>query len=174
MGGTLKHTADGFESHIAANHIGHHLLCRLLLPQLQRQARPRSAAAYAQAALAGARAAQGPAGVQAWPCRLIVLSSVAHEWGDKWLDLDDLHFSGRKYHDMGAYAQSKLANLLFVRELTTRCASLLGCQGCGSRKQRATHHLCCAGCRAATCWCSLSTQVCPRRRPLCCHHANAL
>ena len=51
-----------------------------------------------------------------------MLSSVAHEWGQKWLDLDDLHFAHRKYHDMGAYAQSKLANLLFVKELSGRYA----------------------------------------------------
>lgn len=49
-----------------------------------------------------------------------MLSSVAHEWGHKWLDLDDLHFQRRKYHDMGAYAQSKLANLLFAKELSMR------------------------------------------------------
>ena len=54
-----------------------------------------------------------------------MLTSVAHEWGHKWLDMDDLHFKHRKYHDMGAYAQSKLANLLFAKQLAVRCAAKL-------------------------------------------------
>ena len=37
MGGPLKHTSDGWESHMAANHMGHFLLCQLLIPKLREQ-----------------------------------------------------------------------------------------------------------------------------------------
>ena len=144
MGGPLKHTAHGWESHIASNHIGHLLLCQLLLPRLQNQVRHwlarvlctmQSAHMDHRSVLQNLIACRLHASNSSWiisltgslspvlqdsACRIIVLSSVAHEWGHKWLDLDDLHFERRKYHDMGAYAQSKLANLLFARELSTR------------------------------------------------------
>lgn len=58
--------------------------------------------------------------LQERPARIIVLTSVAHKWGAKWLSLEDLHFKNRKYNDMGAYAQSKLANLLFAKHLAFR------------------------------------------------------
>ena len=38
----------------------------------------------------------------------------------KGLDLDDLNFENRPYHGFQAYAQSKLANVLFTRELAKR------------------------------------------------------
>ncbi|XP_041824379.1 retinol dehydrogenase 12-like [Melanotaenia boesemani] len=51
------------------------------------------------------------------PSRVINLSSVAHAMGK--IQFDDL--SGEKdYHPVRAYAQSKLANVLFTRELAKR------------------------------------------------------
>jgi NAD(P)-dependent dehydrogenase (short-subunit alcohol dehydrogenase family) len=47
----------------------------------------------------------------------VVVSSVAHEHGR--LDLDDLAME-RGYRPFAAYSRSKLANLLFVRELARR------------------------------------------------------
>lgn len=47
--------------------------------------------------------------------RVVTLSSVAHLSGG--LDLDDLNFERRRYTPFRAYAQSKLANLLFALEL---------------------------------------------------------
>ncbi|WP_139983467.1 SDR family NAD(P)-dependent oxidoreductase [Nocardioides litoris] len=50
--------------------------------------------------------------------RVVVVSSVSHRAGD--LRLDDLDWSRRGYSAYGAYAASKLANLLFLAELQRR------------------------------------------------------
>ncbi|XP_070784436.1 retinol dehydrogenase 12 [Enoplosus armatus] len=55
------------------------------------------------------------------PSRVINLSSAAHTMGK--IQFDDL--SGEKgYHPVSAYAQSKLANVLFTRELAKRTEAL--------------------------------------------------
>ncbi len=50
--------------------------------------------------------------------RVVVVSSLAHRAGQ--LDLDDLDWSRRGYTPYAAYAQSKLANMLFLSELQRR------------------------------------------------------
>ena len=55
--------------------------------------------------------------VEAANGRIVVLSSIAHKGGA--LDLDDF-MSDRKYSPTRAYAQSKLANLMFAFELDRR------------------------------------------------------
>jgi NAD(P)-dependent dehydrogenase (short-subunit alcohol dehydrogenase family) len=50
--------------------------------------------------------------------RVVVVSSIAHRGAD--LDLDDLDWQRRRYRGFAAYAQSKLANLLFLAELQRR------------------------------------------------------
>jgi NAD(P)-dependent dehydrogenase (short-subunit alcohol dehydrogenase family) len=82
-------TADGFETQLGTNHLGHFALTGLLLPRL----------------LATPRA------------RVISVSSLAHFWGR--IDFDDLQ-AERSYNATRAYGQSKLANLLFARELQRR------------------------------------------------------
>lgn len=85
-------TDEGFETTLAVNHLGHFLLTALLLPAL--------------------RAAEG---------RVVVVSSDAHRHGD--LDRAPLSRILRgdvDYGGMQAYADSKLANLLFARELARR------------------------------------------------------
>ncbi|XP_059183423.1 retinol dehydrogenase 12 [Centropristis striata] len=55
------------------------------------------------------------------PSRIINLSSAAHNMGK--IEFDDL--SGeKKYNPVSAYAQSKLANVLFTRELAKRTEAL--------------------------------------------------
>ena len=54
--------------------------------------------------------------------RVVIVSSAAHRMGT--IDFDDLQ-SERSYQRWGAYGQSKLANLLFARELGRRCPALL-------------------------------------------------
>jgi NAD(P)-dependent dehydrogenase (short-subunit alcohol dehydrogenase family) len=49
--------------------------------------------------------------------RIVTVSSNAHRQGT--INFDDLHWQ-RRYRPMGAYAQSKLANLLFTYELQRR------------------------------------------------------
>ncbi|GAA5064035.1 oxidoreductase [Nocardia callitridis] len=51
--------------------------------------------------------------------RVVTLSSVAHKQTPK-LWIDDLDYQNRRYQRNLAYAQSKLANLMFARELQRR------------------------------------------------------
>ncbi|WP_276273273.1 oxidoreductase [Haloarcula litorea] len=84
-------TAEGFETQFGVNHLGHFALTGRLLPAL--------------------RASDGEA-------RVVTQSSGVHEQGE--VDFDDLQ-SERSYGKWDAYAQSKLANLLFAFELQRRC-----------------------------------------------------
>ncbi|KAJ3598206.1 hypothetical protein NHX12_001717 [Muraenolepis orangiensis] len=83
-------TEDGFETQLAVNHLGHFLLTNLLLPKLR----------------------------SSTPSRVVTVSSLAHEGGK--MDFDDLFFAKRPYSAMTSYKQSKLANVLFSRELARR------------------------------------------------------
>ncbi|MFI2714727.1 oxidoreductase [Streptomyces collinus] len=51
--------------------------------------------------------------------RVVTVSSGAHRWGGARIDFDDLDLAAN-YTPQGAYAQSKLANLLFTLELQRR------------------------------------------------------
>ena len=83
----FKKTEDGFESQIGTNHFGHFALTNLLLKKLAASA----------------------------PSRVITVSSVMHKQGK--IDFDDINYDKRSYSDSGAYNQSKLANILFTKEL---------------------------------------------------------
>ena len=52
--------------------------------------------------------------------RVVTVSSGAHKFGS--IDFDDLNWERKPYKAMAAYAQSKLANLLFTSELQQRLA----------------------------------------------------
>jgi NAD(P)-dependent dehydrogenase (short-subunit alcohol dehydrogenase family) len=91
-------TAQGFETQLGTNHLGHFALTGLLLPLLQRADAP----------------------------RVITTSSQAHRMGRmRW---DDLQWE-RGYERWRAYGQSKLANLLFMRELGRRAPSIISASG---------------------------------------------
>ncbi|XP_053720975.1 retinol dehydrogenase 13-like isoform X1 [Synchiropus splendidus] len=83
-------TEDGFDMQFGVNHLGHFLLTNLLLDKLKESA----------------------------PSRVINLSSLAHIVGK--LDFDDLNWEKKKFDTKQAYCQSKLANVLFTRELARR------------------------------------------------------
>jgi len=87
----LRRTREGFEMQIGTNHLGHFALTGLLLPRLL--------------ATPGAR--------------IITVASIAHR-ATRGLALDDLNWQRRPYNKAEAYAQSKLANLLFHCELDRR------------------------------------------------------
>jgi NAD(P)-dependent dehydrogenase (short-subunit alcohol dehydrogenase family) len=53
--------------------------------------------------------------------RVVTVSSDLHKIGR--INLDDLNWEHRKYRSLGAYSQSKLANLLFTVELQRRLTS---------------------------------------------------
>lgn len=64
------------------------------------------------------------------PARIVTVSSMAHSWSS--INLDDIN-SEKSYDKKKAYAQSKLANVLFTRSLAQRlkgrrrlAASVLG------------------------------------------------
>src|SRR6201987_3556465 len=79
-------TADGFETQIGTNHLGHFALTNLLLPKITDRGG--------------------------------TVSSLMHWMG--YISLNDLNWKQRRYHAWLAYAQSKLANLLFTSELQRR------------------------------------------------------
>ncbi|KAI7837673.1 hypothetical protein COHA_008534 [Chlorella ohadii] len=81
-------TKDGFEMQIGTNHFGHYYLTQLLLPKM--------------------KASGGPG-------RIVAVASTAHKMGK--LSLEDLNWERRKYSAWGSYGQSKLANILFAKEL---------------------------------------------------------
>lgn len=85
-----RETADGFEMQFGVNHLGHFALTALLFDTLRETA---------------------------GESRVVTHSSGLHENGD--IDFDDLHGSAA-YDKWDAYAQSKLANLLFAYELDRR------------------------------------------------------
>jgi len=83
-------TQDGFERQLGINHFGHFALTGLLLPALLKT--PGS--------------------------RVVTVSSLAHLTAE--LDLEDLDYLRRPYKATKVYSQTKLANLLFSRELGRR------------------------------------------------------
>jgi protochlorophyllide reductase len=87
-------TADGFERQFGTNHLGHAALTWLLLPALRQ--RP------------GAR--------------VVTVASLAHQYGR--MDFDDPNWERRSYSYRGSYGMSKLANILFARELERRASDV--------------------------------------------------
>ncbi len=86
-------TKDGFELQFGTNHLGHFALTGLLLDRLL--------------PVAGSR--------------VVTVSSIGHRILAA-IHFDDLQWE-RRYSRVGAYGQSKLANLLFTYELQRRLAS---------------------------------------------------
>ena len=82
---------DGFEGQMAANYFGHFLLTSLLIDLI-----PDDPAA-----------------------RVVSLSSIAHTQGLKRIQFEDIHWE-KRYQKHLAYAQSKLACLMFALELQRR------------------------------------------------------
>jgi NAD(P)-dependent dehydrogenase (short-subunit alcohol dehydrogenase family) len=86
-------TEDGLELTFAVNYLGPFLLTALLLPRLE-------------------------ASATTSPSRVIDVSSIAHTRGA--LELDDLQLA-RAWSGYGAYAASKLANVMHALSLADRC-----------------------------------------------------
>lgn len=85
-------TADGFELQFGTNHLGHFAFTGLLLDAI----------------------------LDVPGSRIVTVSSNGHKMGGA-IHWDDLQWE-RSYSRMGAYSQSKLANLLFTYELQRRLA----------------------------------------------------
>lgn len=86
-------TAQGFEQTFGVNHLGPFLLTRLLVPRL----------------------------VDSAPSRVVNLSSFGHHFATFGMRFADLQ-SARRYVSLEVYSRSKLANVLFTRELARRLA----------------------------------------------------
>lgn len=84
-------TAQGFEHTFGVNHLGPYYLTNLLLPRLRNDA----------------------------PSRIVNVTSVGHHAAWHGMRFDDLQ-SERGYEAMEAYCRSKLANVLFTRQLARR------------------------------------------------------
>lgn len=83
-------TVDGFESQLGVNHFGHFLLCGLLFDRIEQSAG-----------------------------RVVVVGSNAYRMGLRRIQFEDLNFD-RNYTAWNAYAQSKLAQMMFAYELQRR------------------------------------------------------
>lgn len=85
-----SYTEDGFEMQFGTNHLAHFLLTMLLLPRMRHST----------------------------PARIVTVSSAAHtRYG---INFDDLNYKNRSYSPAEAYSQSKLANVLFSKELASK------------------------------------------------------
>jgi NAD(P)-dependent dehydrogenase (short-subunit alcohol dehydrogenase family) len=85
-----RETVDGIEQTFAVNHLGPFLLTNLLLDVIERSA----------------------------PARIVNVASTGHYRGT--LNFDDLGFAKGGYWIMRAYSRSKLANVIFTRDLARR------------------------------------------------------
>ena len=83
-------TQDGFEIQMGTNHLGHFALTGQLISLLKKT--PNS--------------------------RVVNVSSIAHTSGN--IDFDDLNWEKRKYRTWSAYSDTKLANLYFTYQLSSK------------------------------------------------------
>ncbi|CAG2119526.1 unnamed protein product, partial [Medioppia subpectinata] len=86
-------TEDGFEMQFGTNHLGHFLLTLSLMPLIKKSSK----------------------------ARIITVSSVAHMMGT--INFENINLRNQAYDPMTAYRQSKLANVLFTRQLSRRLSS---------------------------------------------------
>jgi len=88
----LQFTKEGFELQIGVNHLGHFLLTKLLIDLLEKAPEP----------------------------RVVNVSSKAHDGAKINFNTFRGEVGADKYKGMAAYGQSKLANILFTKELVRR------------------------------------------------------
>jgi retinol dehydrogenase-13 len=95
MANKPQYTKDGFELTMASSYFGHFLLTELLLDLLKKSA----------------------------PSRMAIVSSVVHAGSEQnrpKVHLEDLNFKKRDFNNFGAYAEAKVANILYAKELAER------------------------------------------------------
>lgn len=93
-------TVDGFDMQMGTNHLGHFLFTRMLISLLKKTVRDHNP-----------------------NVRVVTVASSAHMFADAPIRLHDLNWDKEEEFSPGqAYFQSKLANILFSRELGKRLA----------------------------------------------------
>lgn len=96
-------TKDGFEVQFGTNHVGHALLTRQLLPLIQKTSKEPSA-----------------------DVRIINLSSVGHTMApSEGIRFDRVRTPMKELYPLRLYGSSKLANVLYARELARRYPDIL-------------------------------------------------
>ena len=90
LAGAKGLTSQGFELAFGVNHLGHFLLTNLLIPKLKAST----------------------------PSRVVTVASRAHRLARKGISWDSLQLPTQSLTGTQEYAQSKLANILFSRELS--------------------------------------------------------
>ena len=99
MGGPTTTTKDGYEMQFGTNHVGHALLFKLLAPVLLKTA----------------------AGPPKGDVRVISVSSEGHKYVPKvGIVFDSLKTDGSSLKATDRYGQSKLANVIYAREIAKR------------------------------------------------------
>jgi retinol dehydrogenase-13 len=95
MDGGVQRTKDGLEMTIGVSYFGHFLLTELLLDVLKKSA----------------------------PSRMGIISSVVHAGNTNdrpKVHLDDLNYQNREFNNFAAYAEAKVAVILYAMELAER------------------------------------------------------
>ncbi|PKS09159.1 hypothetical protein jhhlp_003773 [Lomentospora prolificans] len=88
-------TKEGYEIQFGTNHVGHALLTKLLVPILDKTAKSSDTGA-----------------------RIVALSSMGHNYAATGgIEFDSLKTTGESMSTYARYGQSKLANILFIRQL---------------------------------------------------------
>jgi len=90
--GSYRVTKDGYESIFQVNYLSHFLLTLLLLEKMKKSA----------------------------PSRIVNVSSMRHDSRSMGLQLDDFKLSKEKFVRSNQYHKSKLAQVIFTRELSQR------------------------------------------------------
>lgn len=81
---------DGIEMHMATNHLGHYMLTGYLMPLIKKTQ----------------------------DARIVTVTSGGYKFGE--IDFEDFNWTNRDYDRVKAYSASKLANILFMKELQKR------------------------------------------------------
>ena len=85
-------TKDGYESIFQVNYLSHFLLTLLLLEKIKKSA----------------------------PSRIVNVSSNSHAFRNVRLKLEDFELSKERFNSINRYAESKLAQVVFTRDLSQR------------------------------------------------------
>eukprot|EP00798_Chlamydomonas_sp_ICE-L_P007352 gene7352-475_t len=100
MAVSREQTSEGFEAHMASNYLGHYLLTLLLVPALKRGAASENATNSS--------------------ARVVHVASSMHLLVPDGVKVSDPHYSKSRYSSETLYAQSKLCQIMFAREMRRR------------------------------------------------------
>jgi protochlorophyllide reductase len=115
-----QYSPDGYEINFATNHLGHFLLCNLMLPDLQRSSLPNKRMVILGTVTANSKELGGKIPIPA-PADLGDLSGL-----EAGLKAPNAMIDGKAFKPGKAYKDSKLCNMITVRELHKRLHASTG------------------------------------------------